>query len=134
MRQKKQDFDLELSGIAEMAHAFAHPARLAILRKLAQETSCICGEIVEVIPLSQSTVSQHLKVLKQAGLIRGEVDGPHSCYCVNYKVLAEFRGQIEALLEQLSQGRPTEECCKPKGQRNKRLRVINTIHPREGRL
>jgi ArsR family transcriptional regulator len=132
MRQKKRAFDLELSGIAERAHAFAHPARIAILRKLAQETSCICGEIVEVMPLSQSTVSQHLKVLKQVGLIKGEVDGPHSYYCVNYEALAEFRVQIEALLERLSQGRLTEKCCKPKGEQ-KRLRAINTIHPRKGK-
>ncbi len=115
-------------------HAFAHPARIAILRKLAQETSCICGGIVEVMPLSQSTVSQHLKVLKQAGLIKGEVDGPRSCYCLNYEVLAKFRGQIEAVLEQLSQGRPTEECCEPKVQRKKRLRAINNIHSRKGTL
>ena len=85
------------------------------------------------MPLSQSTVSQHLKVLKQAGLIRGEVDGPHSCYCVNNEVLAKFRAQIEALLEQLSQGQPTEGCCDPKGQRKKGLRAIKTIHSGKGK-
>ena len=105
MWQKKTAFDAELRGLAEWAHALAHPARIAILQKLAQDTTCICGDIVEVMPLSQSTVSQHLKVLKKVGLIRGEIDGPHSCYCVNYSVLGEFRGQIERLLEQLSRGR-----------------------------
>jgi ArsR family transcriptional regulator, arsenate/arsenite/antimonite-responsive transcriptional repressor len=119
MRSKKTAFDPELSGIAEKAHALAHPARIAILRTLARETTCICGDIVEVMPLSQSTVSQHLKVLKEVGFIRGEVDGPHSCYCVNYEVLGKFRDQIDALLEQLSQGRLTEKCCKTKVQPKK---------------
>jgi len=76
----------ELSGFEDLARAckaLAHPARLAILQTLAQRGTCICGEIVEVLPLSQATVSQHLKVLREAGLIRGEVDGPRSGYCIN---------------------------------------------------
>lgn len=69
--------------LAEVFKALAHPARLAILRQLLREDRCICGRIVEVLPLAQSTVSQHLKILKEAGLIRGEVEGPSTCYCAN---------------------------------------------------
>ena len=72
----------ELGGFEPLARtckALSHPARLAILQTLAQRGTCICGEIVDVLPLSQATVSQHLKVLREAGLIRGEIDGPRSC-------------------------------------------------------
>jgi ArsR family transcriptional regulator len=75
-----QDKDEEL---AKLAWALAHPARLRILRILLAKESCICGEIVEELPLAQSTVSQHLKILKEAGLVMGEVDGPKVCYCIN---------------------------------------------------
>ena len=69
--------------MAQFARALAHPARVAILRLLIQRGECICGTIVELLPLAQATVSQHLKVLKEAGLIQGEIDGPRVCYCVN---------------------------------------------------
>ncbi|MEM1024798.1 MAG: metalloregulator ArsR/SmtB family transcription factor [Myxococcota bacterium] len=72
-------FDEEL---ARLAKAIAHPARIAILRILKTRRTCVCGEIVEELPLAQSTVSQHLKVLKEAGLIRGHIEGPRVCYCV----------------------------------------------------
>lgn len=68
---------------ARLAAALAHPARVAIVRFLKAKGVCICGEIVEVLPLAQSTVSQHLKTLKDAGLVQGETDGPRSCYCLN---------------------------------------------------
>ena len=68
---------------AAVAKALAHPARLAILRLLLARQSCVCGEIVLELPLSQSTVSQHLKELKAAGLVQGEVDGPRVCYCID---------------------------------------------------
>jgi len=73
--------------LAALCKALAHPARLAILRHLAALNRCVCGEIVDIMPLAQSTVSQHLKVLKEAGLVRGEVDGPRMCYCVDQDVL-----------------------------------------------
>src|SRR5882672_5296776 len=79
--------------LAAIAKALAHPARVAILRALAKRGTCVCGEIVEVLPLAQSTVSQHLKELKAAGLIRGEVDGAKSCYCIDWDA---FREAIEA--------------------------------------
>jgi ArsR family transcriptional regulator len=80
-----------------MAKALGHPARVAILRTLIERGECICGEIVEVLPLAQATVSQHLKVLKDAGLIQGEVDGPRVCYCVDPKAVKRFRKLIEGL-------------------------------------
>ncbi len=69
--------------LALFAKAMAHPARIAILRYLAEKQTCICGDIVEELPLSQSTVSQHLKELKRCGLIQGDVDGPRVCYCIH---------------------------------------------------
>lgn len=83
--------------IAQLAAALGHPARVAIVRLLRQRSSCICGEIVEVLPLAQSTVSQHLKVLKEAGWIQGEVSGPRTCYCLNPQALQRFRALIDAL-------------------------------------
>ncbi|QHL87752.1 metalloregulator ArsR/SmtB family transcription factor [Nibribacter ruber] len=80
---KKEAFDQESVELANIAKALSHPARIAILRLLAQRKSCICGDLVVELPLSQSTVSQHLKELKQAGLIKGDIDGPRVCYCLN---------------------------------------------------
>jgi ArsR family transcriptional regulator len=75
---------------AQLAQALGHPARIAIIRLLQERQTCICGEIVEVLPLAQSTVSQHLKVLKDAGWIQGEVDGPRVCYCLDPDTLRRF--------------------------------------------
>lgn len=75
-------------SLAKLAWAIAHPARVKLLRILINRSSCVCGELVELMPLSQSTVSQHLKILKQAGIVQGETDGPKVCYCVNPKGLA----------------------------------------------
>lgn len=83
--------------LAELARALAHPARVAILRHLASTGSCICGQIVDVLPLAQATVSQHLKVLKEAGFIQGEVDGPRTCYCVNPEAVRRFQAIVAAL-------------------------------------
>ena len=77
--------------LAALARAIGHPARVAILRHLAATGTCVCGEIVSVLPLAQATVSQHLKVLKDAGLVKGEVDGPRSCYCVNPETVKRFQ-------------------------------------------
>ena len=77
--------------LAALAKAVGHPARVQILRILVRRTSCVCGDIVEELPLAQSTVSQHLKVLKEAGLIRGEVDGPRVCYCIEPRALRRLK-------------------------------------------
>lgn len=84
--------------IARMAKAIGHPARLAILRTLAGRV-CVCGEIVNELPLAQSTVSQHLKVLKDAGWISGVIDGTRTCYSLNQEAVNDFRLVLDPLLE-----------------------------------
>ncbi len=83
--------------LAQLAKALGHPARVAILRLLIARSECICGEICDQIPLAQSTISQHLKMMKEAGLIQGEVDGPRICYCVNPAKLKRLKALIAAL-------------------------------------
>src|SRR6476659_4051988 len=80
---KAEEFSVKDNRIARYAKAFSHPARIAILKVLIQKQACICGDIVEELPLSQSTVSQHLKELKEAGLIKGDIDGDKVCYCID---------------------------------------------------
>jgi DNA-binding transcriptional ArsR family regulator len=82
---KSEEFSVKDNRIARYAKALSHPARVAILRILIQKQACICGDIVEELPLSQSTVSQHLKELKQAGLIKGDIEGVKVCYCIDEK-------------------------------------------------
>jgi len=77
--------------LAALAKAIGHPARVHILRILVRRTSCACGDLVGELPLAQSTVSQHLKVLKDAGLIRGELDGPRVCYCIESRALRRLK-------------------------------------------
>jgi ArsR family transcriptional regulator len=84
-------------NLAELAWAVAHPARVRIVRLLLTRKNCVCGEIVDQLPLAQSTVSQHLKILKQVGLIQGEVDGPKVCYCINPSRLQELKRLIGSL-------------------------------------
>lgn len=84
-RKKPEDFSKEDVSLAKYAKALSHPARIAILKLLIQKQTCICGDIVEELPLAQSTVSQHLKVLKEAGLIKGEIEGSTVCYCIDEK-------------------------------------------------
>ena len=99
--EKKPDYDTNLSLDAEtfaaMCKALGHPARVRILEHLRQIDKCICGEIVEILPLAQSTVSQHLKILKAAGLVCGEVEGPRTCYCVDKTMLEKFKEAASTL-------------------------------------
>ena len=83
--------------LATLAKALGHPARVQIVRFLLSRDSCMCGDIVEHLPLAQSTVSQHLKMLKESGLIRGTIDGPRVCYCVEPKVLERFKQLVSGL-------------------------------------
>lgn len=83
--------------LADFAKALGHPARVQILRLLVRKNACICGEIVDELPLAQSTVSQHLKVLKESGLIRGEVDGPRVCYCVAPRAVRRLKALVGSL-------------------------------------
>ena len=83
--------------LARLAKALAHPARVTIVRMLIDRASCVCGEIVGELPLAQSTVSQHLKILKQSGLVQGDIDGPKVCYCINKNALAKLKKLIASL-------------------------------------
>lgn len=106
---KAQLFNKKQVKIAEFAKALAHPARIAILEILAQRNTCICGDITEELPLAQSTVSQHLKALKSAGIIKGEIDGVRTCYCLDEENISELKFVMETLFENLSTPNPT--CC-----------------------
>ena len=105
---KKTEFSEADQKIADLAKVLAHPARIAILRILAEKNSCICGEIVEVLPLAQSTVSQHLKELLQANLIKGTIDGLKSCYCINRETVNEFSTELGILFKDLL---TESNCC-----------------------
>ncbi len=85
------------TDLAAMAKALGHPARVQIVRFLLSRDSCMCGDIVDHLPLAQSTVSQHLKMLKEAGLIRGTIDGPRVCYCVEPEALKRFKSLVAGL-------------------------------------
>ena len=106
---KKESFTDTEQELAAFAKALSHPARIAILKVLATKNECICGEIVEVLPLAKSTVSKHLKELKQAGLISGTVDGPRSCYCINWKIFEKFTHEFGFLFNKLKE--TNEKCC-----------------------
>ncbi len=92
--EESQEFDLALAALAK---ALGHPARVQIVRYLLSRDSCMCGDIVEHLPLAQSTVSQHLKMLKESGLIRGTINGPRVCYCVEPKVLERLKKLVSGL-------------------------------------
>lgn len=83
--------------LARFAKALGHPARVKILRFLMERDECMAGAIADVLPLAQSTVSQHLKVLREAGLIQGEVDGPRICYCADPAGIERLQGLLDAL-------------------------------------
>jgi ArsR family transcriptional regulator len=106
---KKEEFGKREQELAEFAKALSHPARIAILKVLAQHTECICGDIVEELPLAQSTVSQHLKELKNAGLVQGTIDGPRSCYCINWKAFEKFNNDMNTLFFKLKE--QASKCC-----------------------
>ncbi|MEX2117733.1 MAG: metalloregulator ArsR/SmtB family transcription factor [Bacteroidota bacterium] len=95
--------------LANLLKALSHPARIAILSTLSKRTECVCGEVVNVIPLAQATVSQHLKALKSAGLISGEFEGPKSSYCLNWKNIEELSSMLEDLVTTLKNNQ--QRCC-----------------------
>lgn len=107
--RKKTQFTAADRRLTDVAKALSHPARIAILRLLAQRGTCICGEIVEDLPLSQSTVSQHLKALKEAGLIRGTIDGPRVCYCLDVPAFDEAAAVLMGLTTGIKQD--AAACC-----------------------
>ena len=94
---KSEEFTVKDNKLAKYAKALSHPARIVILRILIKRQACICGDIVDELPLSQSTVSQHLKELKEAGLIKGEIEGAKVCYCIDEKELAMAKEYINEI-------------------------------------
>ncbi len=111
---KTEEFKSKEVRLSGLAKALAHPARVAILRILAKRNACICGEIVDVLPLAQSTVSQHLKELENAGLVTGTIEGPSSCYCLNRKAVSDLAFQLGELFDELKSGCEVNSCS-PKG-------------------
>jgi ArsR family transcriptional regulator len=102
---KTETFDPALVRTAGLAKALSHPVRIRILEILAARKGCICGGLVELLPLAQSTISQHLGELRDVGLIRGEVDGPRVCYCLDAKVVAEAFTAFKDVLGRLCEPR-----------------------------
>lgn len=106
---KTSDIDIQdpdITRSAEIAKALGHPARIAILKILSQRKTCFCGDITEILPLAQSTVSQHLKALKSAGLITGEVEGVRTCYCLKPEGIKELNELLSELFSEL-----VKTCC-----------------------
>ena len=98
---KKSEFTIGDTWLADIAKALSHPARIRILKILTEMDVCMCGDIVEKLPLSQSTVSQHLKELKRVELIQGDIEGPKVCYCVNNKTLQKAKKELDKLFTQV---------------------------------
>lgn len=106
---KKDQFSEKENEIATLMKALGHPARVAILEFLLKQDACICGDIVEELPLAQPTVSQHLKELKSAGLIQGSIEGNSICYCVNEKAVVRIQNYFQRFNERLQ--RKKQACC-----------------------
>jgi ArsR family transcriptional regulator len=105
---KSPEYNSTAITLAAFTKALAHPARVSILQLLLKKKSCICGNIVDELPLSQSTVSQHLKELKEAGLIKGEIDGVSVCYWINEKVWNQAAALLQGFFSTSTQ---QNSCC-----------------------
>ena len=105
---KSNNFTSNQNRKAELFKALGHPARIAIIEFLMSQKSCVCGDIVEDLPLSQSTISQHLKELKAAGIIKGDVEGAKTCYCIDEKIWKELQNECELLLNSYT---IKNKCC-----------------------
>lgn len=101
-------FSEDINKAAQLAKAFAHPARLTILRHLISSRTCIVNDLVDIVGLSQPTISQHLKELKNIGLIKGEIEGPRVCYCINETVWDEMKQIFSELFELYDS---SKSCC-----------------------
>ena len=106
---KTSEYNLKEISLAKYAKALSHPARIAILNLLIKKQSCICGDIVNELPLSQSTVSQHLKELKDAGLIKGDIEGASVCYCIDEKEWKKAKTLMESFFALTSKF--NQKCC-----------------------
>jgi len=105
---KSEIFSEKQNRLAQMMKALAHPARIAIIQHLIRSRSCICGDIVEELGLAQATISQHLKELKNVGLIKGNIEGTSVCYCIDAKVWSQYRSAFESFFVIYSN---KDECC-----------------------
>jgi len=105
---KTEIFSDKQNKLAQMMKALAHPARIAIIQQLVKANACICGDLVDELGLAQATISQHLKELKNAGLIRGTIDGTSVCYCIDEKVWKNYRKELEAFFSPVN---IKSSCC-----------------------
>jgi len=99
---KIQDFTEEESSLADIAKALSHPARLKILKILSKANVCMCGEIVDLLPLAQATVSQHLKELQRVELIKGTIEGPKTCYCINTAMVQKLCDMLKNYFDNIN--------------------------------
>ena len=106
---KSAHFNEQQNSLANIAKALGHPARIAIVEYLLNQKECICGDIVSELPLAQATVSQHLKELKSAGIIKGSIEGNSICYCLNEETISEFISFLSNITTTLSHQR--NQCC-----------------------
>ncbi|RRO17395.1 ArsR/SmtB family transcription factor [Flavobacteriaceae bacterium 14752] len=106
---KTENFTAEQNQIAAIAKALAHPARIAILQEIFKAQSCICGELVGQINLAQPTISQHLKELKNAGLIKGNIEGTSVCYCIDDNKWSQLKNIFNSFLDRDIS--INEDCC-----------------------
>ena len=104
---KTNKFTKDQNRKAELYKALGHPARIAIIEFLITKNSCVCGDIVDELPLSQSTISQHLKELKEVGIIKGDIEGVKTCYCIDEKIWEELDATNRLLIDSYS----NNECC-----------------------
>lgn len=105
---KSELFNERKNMLATMFKVLAHPARLAILQHIINQNACICNDLVEELGLAQSTISQHLKELKNSGLIQGTIEGKSVCYCINEEIWKEFDSEFKLFFSQEVQ---SEKCC-----------------------
>lgn len=105
---KTEHFTEKQNAMAVLAKALGHPARIAIMEYLIKVNSCICGDIVNELPLAQPTISQHLKELKNAGLIKGNIEGNSICYCIDEKTIQRLQNYFEGISIKLEK---KNNCC-----------------------
>ncbi len=105
---KTEVFSAEQNHLAQMLKALAHPARIAILQHLIATNACVCGDLVDELGLAQATISQHLKELKNAGIIHGTISGVKTCYCINPKTWQQLQANLSGFL---SEYKGIDNCC-----------------------
>jgi DNA-binding transcriptional ArsR family regulator len=105
---KTEIFTDKQNRLAIMMKALAHPARIAIIQQLIRTNACICGDLVDEFGLAQATISQHLKELKNAGLIKGTIEGTSVCYCIDRKVWSQYRREMESFFDGF---KGNDNCC-----------------------